>query len=577
MKNTINLNGKWKFAPAFDQKPTNNHHAIDTTVPLYALTDLVRTDWEDVRVPGVWQMYAEKYSVFEGVCWFYREFVIESLKDDSFAELVCKGINYKATIYVNGKILGIHESAYTEFSFDISKFLIEGKNSISIEVDNRPTVVKWPNDWGYGVFGGIHRDIFVNVYESEYVYDIEITPDYDIESQKGVLSFSAKGRADEVCLKLEGNKDYIIKNENGEFKGTFNYDVFVWSPENPKLYKLSVLVGDELYEENNIGFRNISCKNREFLLNGKPIELKGACYLCDSPITGLAMDKEELRKDLISMKEANVNAIRTHYPMSDSFYELCDEMGFLVWIEPNIYCSKPDINETNTVFKQEDFIEVAVSMTEEMIKGAKKFASVAIYGIGNECNTDHPESVPFFEKISDTVRKSDSSRPVGYATLYGQIGRIAHAVDIVGINSYYGWYDVLDEVGKTGIKEERNGIVRTVDLTEFHKLIEKVDDEIPKDKVMLITEFGADSTPGYISPDCALWSEDYHAQVIEKCVEAMREHLFISGFFVFAFTDYHDPSKPLNGRWNGFNLKGMLTFDRKIKLPYYALQKMYNK
>ena len=272
------------------------------------------------------------------------------------------------------------------------------------------------------------------------------------------------------------------------------------------------------------------------------------------------------------MKGANVNSIRTHYPMSDAFYELCDELGFLVWIEPNIYCSKPQKSEKNTVFKQEDFVSVAVSMTVEMIKGARRFASVAIYGIGNECNIEHPEAVPFFEKISDTVRKCDASRPVGYASLYGQCKEIAHVVDIMGINSYFGWYGVIDMFE---IVDERNGEKRDVEIPELVDLIEKVISETSADTVIMLTEFGGDSVPGYISEECALWSENYHALVIKKYLEVARKHTSVAGYFVFAFTDYHDPSKMANGRWNGFNLKGMLGFDRKIKLPYYALKESY--
>jgi len=223
-------------------------------------------------------------------------------------------------------------------------------------------------------------------------------------------------------------------------------------------------------------------------------------------------------------------------------------------------------------FKRKEFVDSAVNMTKEMIDGARRYASVIIYGIGNECNTDHPESVEFFEKLSSTVRKADSSRLVGYATLYGQIGKIAHTVDIVGINSYYGWYGTMDIFS---VKDERNGVKREADVSELHNVIKRVEEQTGKEIPLLLTEFGADSIPDYISEECALWSENYHAQIVEKYIEAAREHTSVAGGYVFAFTDYQDPSKPLNGAWNGLNLKGMLSYDRKIKLPYYSLKKMY--
>ena len=572
MKSVIDLNGIWKFTPTYDQKPTNNHNVVEADVPLYAHPRLVRTHWEDVRVPGVWQCYAEKYSVFEGVCWFFREFEVGALSKESLARLVCKGINYKADIYINGHPVGVHESAYTEFSFEITRYLHIGVNVIAIQVDNRPTVVKWPNDWGYGVYGGIHRDIFIELYCGDAVYEPELTPDYCMESGCGILSFCAKGTAAEVQLQI-CDTIHTVRNENGRFSAELTFmDIQPWSPECPRLYTVTVSVGQQVYAEYRVGFRNVACRGRQLLLNGLPVEMKGGCYLCDSPESGLALSRDELEADLLMMKKAHINAVRTHYPMSDDFYSLCDDLGLMVWIEPNIYCSKPHEQERETVFCQQEFVDTAVRMTEEMVFGARRFASVVIYGIGNECNTEHPEALPFFEKIAAAVWTQDRTRPIGYASLYGQIGNIAHLIDVMGINSYYGWYGVIDPFD---ICDDRNGEIRCADVSGVLELISQAEEQTNSDTVLLLTEFGADSVPGYLSPECALWSENYHAQVVEKYITAARTRESVSGYFVFAFTDYKDPSKPLNGRWNGWNLKGMLTYDRTPKLPFWTLERMY--
>ena len=572
MKNTINLNGIWKFAPIHDQKPNNNHNVSETSIPVYACCELCRKHWEDVEIPGVWQRYAEKYSVYEGVCWFYREFDVDSYDESYFSKLNFKGVNYKADVYLNGTLIGVHESGYTEFGFDVSKYLKQGKNYIAVQVDNRPTEVKWPNDWGYGVFGGIHRDVYLEIFDKDSVYDIEITPDFCVDEGTGILKLRSKGNADKISVKINDVETEVLP-VGGIFEKEIKIDgITPWSPSNPKLYQVEISVKNDVYAKYNIGFRNISRKNRKLMLNGQPFEVKGACYLADTPKSGLAMTKEELKADLSKMKEANVNSIRTHYPMSDSFYELCDEMGFTVWIEPNIYCSKPDVKQINTIFSQKDFIDVAVSMTEEMVFGARRFASVIIYGIGNECNTMHPESVPFFEKISGTIRKSDNTRLLGYASLYGLVGKIGHTADIMGINSYCGWYGVINNFTYS---DDIGDGVRKADVSAVHEIIERVENEVADDVVLLLTEFGADSEPGFISPNCMLWSENFHAEIIKKYIEAGREHDSISGYYVFAFTDYNDPSKPMNGRWNGYNLKGMISYDRQIKLPFYALGEAY--
>jgi len=581
MKTVTFLNGQWKFAPTHDQKWTNNHNVAEITIPAYADPRLDRRDWETVQVPGVWQKYAEKYSVYEGVCWFYREFILNDVQDASLVNLVCKGINYRADVYINGQYAGWHESAYTEFSLDISKLVKVGKNTIAVQVDNRPLVVKWPNDWGYGVYGGIHRDIFIEVYRESYITHLALTPDYDVHTGDGVLYVSGEvtGSASDVIVQV-GEDVRKISCKDGRFSERLLYEgVTPWSPVSPNLYACSVSLAEEMYHVGKIGFRNVCCSGGKFLLNGKPAQFNGACYVYDSPRYGLVMEREQLLEDLQKMKEAHVNAIRTHYPMSDGFYELCDEMGFMVWIEPNIYCSKPLDEDVNTVFKQPDFVNAAVSMTREMVTAAKRFASVVIYGIGNECNTEHSEALPFFETVAGTIRSIDETRAIGYASLYGQMGSIGHLVDIMGFNSYFGWYDIFSHYDIHDKPKQENGIiqVREPDLSALHEMLETAMQSLPEDMPLLLTEFGADSVPGYYSAACELWSEDYHAKVVASYVEAAKEHKTVAGTFVFAFTDYADPSKPMNGRWNGYNLKGMLTYDRHERLAYYALKQAYEK
>ena len=580
MKTTISLNGKWKFTPTHDQHLRNNKQMVNGQ-PLYAHPALTRCDWENVPVPGVWQKYAEKYSIYEGVCWYFREFEIPELPDGIFANLVFKGVDYRADVYVNGQYAGWHESAYTEFSLDVSALVRGGRNCIAVQVDNRPLMVKWPTDWGYGVYGGIHRDVYLELYQGGFLYDIEVTPDYDVEKECGILTLRGRAGAEipeSVTVRL-GESEQVISCDGKLFSARLEYPgVVAWSPESPALYDLRVEVEDSVCKACRIGFRHVECKQKKFLLNGRVFPMNGACYVYDSPRYGLVMATDQLLEDLREMKAANVNAIRTHYPMADAFYELCDEMGFLVWIEPNVYCTQPSLQEENTFFKQPDYVENAVNMTKEMIFSARQFASVVIYGIGNECNTRHPEALPFFTALADTIRAEDTTRLVGYASYYGKVGTIGHLVDIMGANSYFGWYGTISDFELEDKRPEENGMVpvREADVSQLHGMLEQMNQELGEDIPILLTEFGADSIPQYLSSARELWSENYHAHVVSRVIEESAKHPEVAGTFVFAFTDYLDPSKAKNGRWNDYNLKGMLTYQRERKLPFYALQKAYS-
>lgn len=577
MRTEISLNGIWKFAPTHDQHPTNNQNT-EAGIPLYAHPRLDRSDWENVSVPGVWQRYREVYRLYEGVCWFVREFEVDSTDGLTNAKLHFGGVNYRADVYLNGQYVGTHESGYTPFSFDVTGCLTAGRNTIAVQVDNRPLTVKWPNDWGYGVFGGIHRDVTLELCYGAYLSGVELTPDYDVNNDRALLHVrgTLNGETeDPVTVRLNGQRQTLTA-EQGVFDETLTFDgILPWSPTTPILYELSVSVCGVTFRQESLGFRHPECHARQILLNGEQIHLNGACYVYDSPEFGLVMDERQLTADLRKMKDAHINAIRTHYPMDRRFYELCDRMGFLVWIEPNVYCSKPDNREANTVFARPDYVDNAVQMVREMICEARSHASVMIYGIGNECNVNHPEAFPFFQTLPQTIRDTDRTRPIGYASLYGDLGEIGALVDIMGVNAYYGWYGTFPTFETD--EEKQNGVIRTPELTDLHAMLDRVKDALPADTPILMTEFGADSVPGYHSEKKALWSEEYHAALLTQTVTELMDRSDIAGQFVFAFTDYDDPSKPKNGHWNGLNLKGLLAYDRAEKAPYEAIREIYGK
>ncbi len=580
MKRVVELNGCWRFAPTLDQRPWNNHNITQSSLPLYASPELCRRDWERVSVPGVWQRYAEKYSIYEGVCWYCREFALDSLDGVDAARLRFEGVNYRADVYLNGIPAGCHESGYTEFFLDVSDMLRAGENFIAVRVDNRPLIMKWPNDWGYFNYGGIHRGVSLQLFGGDYIDALETTPELDPVTGDGLLhlrgSVCGKGP---VVVALDGRVDEL-RPVSGRFDAVLRYPgVSPWSPESPSLSRLTVSIGGCTQLDCAVGFRHLEARGGRVLLNGRETRLNGCCYVFDSPESGLVMTREQLMADLAEMKAANVNAIRTHYPMDEKFYELCDEMGFLVWIEPNVYCCKPAAEETGTFFSRPDSVETARGMMREMISSARRFAGVAFYGIGNECNVEHPEAMPFFRELSAIARAADPTRLIGFAALYGLTGEIPDIVDVLGINSYFGWYDRISAINRFERIEPQNGSVRVdaVELSGFHALMEDVFGRIPSDMPVLLTEFGGDSIPGCFSSANDLWSENYHAAVVSSMIAASREYDNISGTFVFAFTDYLDPSKPRNGFWREQNLKGMLTFNRDRKLPFYALRDAYAK
>jgi beta-glucuronidase len=589
MKQIISLNGLWDFVADLDPK-YHNDTGIHGSV-LYSQPEVNRRHWQRVPVPGVWQKYAERYDIYEGICWYAREFDVPQLPEGAEAQLRFGAVNYLAQVYLNGQWVGCHEGGYTEFVLDVRRHLKPGCNQIAVMVDNRATTVKWPPCLGYFNYGGIHRSVCLEIMDCPWLDNVRITAVPDAEC--GRLSVQAVVRKPQPWLKVRVESEGLSWEDPVSEDGTVNCEVpffgaEAWTPGSPVLYPLRVgLVQDQdiLVDEWNgfCGFRSLSIRDSQVQVNGQPLPLRGVCYVYDSPVTGLVMTPEQIESDLCLMKEAGCNAVRCHYPMDPLFYAACDRLGLLAWIEPPVYCYHPGDKETGTRFADPEWMSLARQMACEMIAVARNHPSVAIYSIGNECNTHNPEAGAFFRSLAAAIREADSTRLVSYAALYGNIGPIADIVDVLGINAYYGWYDQIQLDGSdkgqgesTAGREAGDGNIhqRPIDLTPMRSMLDTALAGNPH-LALLLTEFGADSVPGAFSKSRNLWSEEYHADLLTEIFALAKEYPQIAGTFPFCFTDYRDPSKPVNGCWNELNLKGIVDYNRRRKLAFGAVQQAY--
>ena len=584
MKHVICLNGTWDFVADLDPK----YHAAHSG---YHNPGTNRRHWLKVQVPGVWQKYGERYDIFEGVCWFARHFEAPEIALSTTAWLRFSAVNYLASVYLNGELIGNHEGGYTEFMLDVTGKLKAGQNHLAVEVDNRSSTIKWPPCLGYFNYGGIHRNVTLEIANGPALGDITleaIATDRGWELLIGgyvhnprpglVIRISSAGGS----LEAKAFEDDIA--DNGALDVCVPYfETASWTPENPHLKTITVELLDGAQaaidrRQFDFGFRTLAMCNGKVQLNGTDYPLKGVCYVYDSPIGGLVMTQAQIEADLLLMKEAGCNAVRCHYPMDEVFYAACDRLGLLVWIEPPIYCYHPRDDDTDTRFSNPDWLALAQQTAREMVAAARNHPSVAIYSIGNECNTINPEAEMFFRALVAAIRQADATRLISYAALYGIVGPIADIVDVLGINSYWGWYDKIwakRPASETPVGEDSRGPeIEPIDLTPMRKMLNKVLDR-KQDLALLLTEFGADSVPGNYSAGRDMWSEDYHADLLREIFALAKEYPQIVGTFPFCFSDYRDPSKVHNGYWNELNLKGLVDYHRNRKLAFLAVKDTY--
>lgn len=394
------------------------------------------TEWDTIPVPSCWQCYGYEdpnytninypfpfdppYVPDDNPCGVYeRDF--EVTDRDRRYYLVSEGIATFAEIYVNGQLVGYTTGNHLQSEFDITSFIIQGKNTLRI------IVYKWAftsyiEDQDCFRFNGIFRDIYLLSRPENHIKDIVINADID-----GNVTVDLEGEAD-ITL-LDGDK--VLASGHFASKAAFKVeDPILWNAEKPYLYTLKLENGGETVTQ-RIGFRKIEIKDAKVFINGVSIKFKGVNHHDTHAQNGWCMTDEEILRDLRLMKAMNINTVRTsHYPPSPRFLDYCDEMGFYVILENDYECHGvarrlPNSNagfdtQSNDWFTvNPQWCDIGVERMERTMKRDRNHASVIMWSTGNESGYG-PNSKAMYEfiKKTDPTRIAvcdDASRHTGPA------------------------------------------------------------------------------------------------------------------------------------------------------------------
>ena len=320
------LNGEWKFA----------YFNRDIDVP-----EKIK-QWDKINVPSCWQLYGYEnpnytninypypcdppYVPTDNPCGVYeREFELE--KKWGKVYYLFEGVSSCAYLYINDTYVGFTQGSHLQAEFDITEYVKEGTNKVTVKV------LKWCcgsylEDQDFLRFNGIFRDTYILQRPFGHIEDVEIIPN------KKNIHIVSEG-ACEVSIAFEGEVLVQTQMEN-----EFTYEVenpVLWNAEKPALYDVVLKrEGEEL--KFRIGLRTIEVSNQyELLINGMSVKLHGVNHHDTHQYNGWCQTDEELRKDLLLMKELNMNCVRTaHYPPTPKFMEMCDEIGLYVICETDI-------------------------------------------------------------------------------------------------------------------------------------------------------------------------------------------------------------------------------------------------
>ena len=438
---TESLNGLWKF-----------HYARNygSAIPGFESADYDCRSWEDIRVPAHIQMegydvpqYANTQYPWEGheeiapgeipekfnpVASYVKYFEVpESMKGRRLF-ISFQGAESGLALWLNGHFVGYSEDTFTPSEFELTDYVQEGENKLAAQVF-KWTSSSWCEDQDFYRFSGIYRDVYLYTVPDVHIRDLRIRAVPDETLTKGIL---------EICTEAwgEGKAEICLTKDGQTFQGAFDLkdggitmeieNPVLWSAEDPQLYDLTIQVYDRAgklqeYIPERVGFRRFEMKDRIMTLNGKRIVFKGVNRHEFSSVTGRHVSEEELIKDLKTMKQNNINAIRTcHYPDASLIYRLCDEYGLYMIDETNLESHGSwDTVEASGDFSgvvpcdRPEWLDMMLDRANSMYQRDKNHPAILIWSCGNESfgGKDIFEMSQFF-------RREDPTRLVHYEGVF---------------------------------------------------------------------------------------------------------------------------------------------------------------
>ena len=566
---SLSLNGAWNYIVDVQEEGYYDYRMNPTPWGFFRNAkpqkpeDLIEYDFDKsptMQIPGDWNTQDERLFFYEGTVWFKKSFNVKA--DDGFIEgrnkalLYFGAVNYDCRVWVNGKEAGHHVGGFTPFNYDVTEMLKEGENTVIVKVDNKrhaedvPTLIfDW---WNYG---GITRDVKLVKVTPVYIEDYNVQM-VSLEGRR--LAFSARlskaeaGHTVTIDIPELKLKKAVTTDADGRVQMFAKFKPQLWSPENPKLYQVNISLDNATTITDEIGFRTIETRDKQILLNGQPIFLKGISIHDETPNGGgRANSTEDARQLLTWAKELGCNFVRlAHYPHHEYMVREAERMGILVWSEIPVYWT--------IAWKNPATFANAKQQLTDMISRDHNRANIIIWSIANE--TPHSaERDDFLGRLAQYARTQDSTRLIsmamevtGAANYVNRLNdNMNKYVDVVSFNQYIGWYrDVNDAPKMTW--------------------------EIPYNKPVIISEFGGGAKSGYHGAKNQRWTEEFQENLYRENIAMIEKIDGLSGTTPWILKDFRSPRRVLPGIQDFYNRKGLVSDKGTKKKAFFVLKQWYD-
>jgi beta-glucuronidase len=565
------LSGFWEFRTDPDRTGQANEwfSGVPETIP--------------IAVPASWNEQIDDCRDYLGDAWYQTRFRLPWGWQGKRIMLRFDSVNYLADVWLNGEWLGEHEGGHLPFEFQVDSSLLPEQNILVVRVNGDllpdrvpPGNIPDPADHlnigdGMGAafdffpFCGIQRPVWLYATSPEVMTDMIVTT--DIHNQTGIIHLTLAHTCQDTAtavIALQRHGETVAAHEERTMVGEdvsvtlAAEDAELWSPGAPHLYDLHAALhrGNDLLDEYRlpVGIRTIRVEGTELLLNNRPIKLRGFGRHEDFPVVGRGYLPAVIIKDYYLMRWVGANSFRTtHYPYSEAMLDLADRLGFLV------------IAETPAVgmFFHEDGLERRMALwqqqTRDLITRDKNHPSVIMWSLANEPINRRPQAYAAFRTLFELARELDPTRPITFVSEH-QIAlhdRALELCDVLCLNRYDGWY-----FGPQQLDAAMSQL-----STDLDSLYERYQ------KPILISEFGADSLPGWHAHPPEMFSEEYQAELISGYCAVLESKPYIIGQHVWNLCDFKTGQAVR--RPNAINYKGVFTRDRRPKLAAERLRSLW--
>ena len=435
--NYLSLEGTWKFnwVANADQRPTD-----------FYKTDLDDSKWNNIQMPGNWEMlgYGQPEYVNVGFGWrghfdqqppavptkdnhvgsYRREINIPSNWDGKRVIAHFGSVTSNIYLYVNGKFAGYAEDSKVAAEFDITPFLKKGKNLIAFQTF-RWCDGSWCEDQDFWRLSGPARENYLYARSKDHrLLDVRVETDLKNNYKDGYLNITAKVQGNTLAyfgLYDPDGKEVIVTGTDNVKNGVAKYQLRVknvrkWSAETPNLYTLVVspIQNGGMYlpyeiVQVKVGFRKVEIKNKQFLVNGQPVLLKGANRHEIDPDEGYNLSEQRMIQDIMMMKRMNINAVRPcHYPDDPRWYDLCDKYGLYVVAEANQESHGFQYGD-DAAAKKPEFAKQIMERNQHNVSMFFNHPSIVTWSMGNETVMGDN-----FLQAYKWIKSQDKTRPVQY-------------------------------------------------------------------------------------------------------------------------------------------------------------------